>query len=352
MTILFDDGYISGIITEVSSQKIHVKILNSGILKTGKGINIPDSQLPLPAMTKEDLLDLQFGCDHDVDFIAGSYIRSAKNIQEIRDALSVAGCPEIPIIAKIENREGIENFAEIANIADGILVARGDLGVEVDVAKVPRLQKFMIRTCCSIGKPVITATHMLESMIVNPRPTRAEVSDVANAVYDLSSSIMLSAETAVGKYPIDAVRMMKRIAQETEADIEYRDFFMQQRFQELPEIEASTALAAVRTAYAVGAKAIVIVGLGDTVIRFVARLRPLMPILALADTEKRFHQLGAMWGVFPVLSTQGQNLEIAFSEIGRAAQEQNFVTAGDTTLVLSGNLFQKKPTINMMVVSI
>ncbi|OGN64965.1 MAG: pyruvate kinase, partial [Chlamydiae bacterium RIFCSPLOWO2_01_FULL_28_7] len=223
--ILFDDGYISAKVIEKDDDYILIEIQNNGILKSKKSINIPNVQLSLPAVTEQDIKDLKFGCENDIDIVAASFIRSADHVLEIKKILHQNNCSDVSVIAKIESAEGVDNFDEIAEAADGIMVARGDLGVEVDLSLVPKLQKIMIHKCYDACKPVVIATQMLESMIQNPRPTRAEVSDVANAIYDSSSAVMLSAETASGKYPIETVRQMKKIIHETESDFDYKDFF-------------------------------------------------------------------------------------------------------------------------------
>ncbi|MBU6446214.1 MAG: pyruvate kinase, partial [Verrucomicrobia bacterium] len=206
MRLLFDDGYITTEVIEKGERRAVLEVKNPGELKSGKGVNIPGAHIPLPALTDSDIDDIKFGCEHDIDYIAASFIRSAHHILTIKQLLSQEGKPEIQVIAKIESTQGVDNFDSIVQVADGIMVARGDLGVEVDLALVPKLQKMMIRKCYQACKPVVTATQMLESMIHNPRPTRAEVSDVANAIYDGTSLVMLSGETAVGKYPIETVQ--------------------------------------------------------------------------------------------------------------------------------------------------
>ena len=320
MKILFDDGYIEGQVIEVSGKTATIEIQNAGILKSGKGVNIPGADLPLPAMTDADLEDLRFGCKHDVDCIAASFIRSAEHVMAIKKVLAEDGYAHLPVIAKIESTQGVAHFDEILDVADGIMVARGDLGVEVDFAIVPRLQKMMIRKCYKKARYVITATQMLESMIANPRPTRAEVSDVANAVYDGSSAIMLSAETAIGKYPIEAVACMKKIVKETETDFPYRDFFAKRE-------GGSVAHSAVAMAYNIKAKAI----FSMEGIPIVASFRPEMLVIALASTEKQYHQLGAYWGVMPIFCPKGQEIQSAISA--------GLVQSGDVVVVVTNNAF-------------
>lgn len=254
--VLFDDGYITSQVVEKGSHGVIVEILNPGILKSGKGVNIPGAQIPLPALTEGDLQDLKFGCKHDVDFIAASFIRSAHHVLTIKELLAMEGKSGILVIAKIESTQGVENFDSIVQVADGIMVARGDLGVEVDLALVPKLQKMMIRKALQACKPVITATQMLESMIENPRPTRAEVSDVANAIYDSTSCVMLSGETAVGKYAVETVRRMKSIVFEAEGDFNYHRFFESHSQRDYHDVSSAVSLAAVKTAYSAHSKTI------------------------------------------------------------------------------------------------
>jgi pyruvate kinase len=223
--VLFDDGYVSSKVVERRKEGVVVEIQNPGVLKSLKGVNVPGLNANIPAMTEQDVKDIIFGCKQDVDIIAASFIRSADHVLEIKQLLSDQSKPVILVIAKIENSLGVENFDAIIQVADGIMVARGDLGVELPLKQVPSLQKMMIRKCVHAAKPVVTATQMLESMIKNPRPTRAEVSDVANAIYDSTSAVMLSGETAIGQYPIEAVSMMRAIVQEAEKNFRYEEFF-------------------------------------------------------------------------------------------------------------------------------
>lgn len=229
--MLFDDGYIISKVIECKKEGVWIEIQNAGLLKSHKGVNLPGANVDLPAMTQQDVADIIFGCQNDIDLIAASFIRSAEHVIEIKKLLAQQKKAEILVIAKIENRLGVENFDNIIQVADGIMVARGDLGVELPLREVPVLQKMMIRKCLRAAKPVVTATQMLESMIKNPRPTRAEVSDVANAIYDSTSAVMLSGETAVGQYPIETVSMMRSIIEETEKDFFLSGLFLSSRSQ-------------------------------------------------------------------------------------------------------------------------
>ncbi len=350
MHILFDDGYINSVVVAVSPEAITVEVQNEGLLKSGKGINVPGATISLPAMTAKDIADLKFGCEQDVDYIAASFIRSSHHVLAIKELLAKEGRADILVIAKIENAQGVENFDSIVQVADGIMVARGDLGVEVDLALVPRLQKMMIRKCYLACKPVVTATQMLESMINNPRPTRAEVSDVANAIYDGSSAIMLSGETAVGKYPIETVRRMSSIAKEAESDFNYRAFFEEHSQRGYHDVSSSVALAAVKTAYSANAQAIFAYTSSGTTARLVSRLRPQMPIIALTSKEKSYHQLAFNWGVVPVLATHCKNAKEAFSAVSSYALENKLISFGDVVVITAGVPFGKKGSTNMMMV--
>lgn len=347
MKVLFDDGYIIADVIETTSKYVLLEVENAGVLKSGKGVSFPGAIIPLPALTEKDFSDLQFGCKQDVDFIAASFIRSADHILSIKESLAKANKKNLPIIAKIESTQGVANFDDIIQVADGVMVARGDLGVEMDLAHVPSLQKMMIGKCNMVGKPVITATQMLESMIINPRPTRAEVSDVANAIYDGTSMIMLSAETAVGKYPIETVKMMKHIADVTEKDIDYEKFFNQHTEKQHKDISSSVAIAAVKTAYSANAKAIFAITTSGATARQLSQLRPSMPIIAITGDEKCYHQLAASWGVIPVIC-HSKNAKDALDIAKKFALSHGFISSDDIVVVTSGAPFGKQGTTNMM----
>jgi pyruvate kinase len=349
-TILFDDGYISSKVITATVDGIVVEITNGGLIKSGKGVNIPHAILNLPAMTERDIDDIRFGCRNDVDIIAASFVRSADHVLEIKKLLAEEKKPETLVIAKIENREGVQNFDSIVQIADGIMIARGDLGVEVPLSQVPILQKMMIRKCYLAGKPAVTATQMLESMINNPRPTRAEVSDVANAIYDSSSAVMLSGETAVGKYPLETVYMMASIVAEAETDFSYETFFNQHASLVYHDVPSAVTLATVKTAYTSNAQAIFAFTSKGSTARLLSRLRPSMPIIAMTANEKCFHQMAINWGVIPVLGKVCTTIVEAFSEISAYALEQQLVSYGDLVVVTAGTPFGMTGTTNMMVV--
>lgn len=350
MKILFDDGYIITKVIEVGAGEAIVEVQNGGILKSNKGINIPGAHIPLPAMTPQDISDLKFGCEQDVDYIAASFIRSSHHVLSIKELLAKEGKSDILVIAKIENSQGVDNFDSIVQAADGIMIARGDLGVEVDLALVPKLQKMMIRKCYLACKPVVTATQMLESMISNPRPTRAEVSDVANAIYDSTSAIMLSGETAIGKYPIETVRRMSEIVREAESDFNYRAFFEEHSKRDYHDVSSSVALAAVKTAYSANGKAIFAFTSSGATARLASRLRPEMPIVALTNRLKNYHQLAFNWGVIPVFSADCKNAKEAFASASSYALSKGIISFGDVVVVTAGVPFGKKGSTNMMMV--
>lgn len=348
--ILFDDGYICSHVIECTKDGAIVEIENGGTIKSGKGVNIPNASLTLPAITETDIQDIRFGCKHDVDAIAASFVRSADHVLSIKRLLAEEKKPDILVYAKIENSEGVQNFDSIVQVADGIMVARGDLGVEVPLSQVPGLQKMMIRKSYLAGKPVVTATQMLESMINNPRPTRAEASDVANAVYDGTSSVMLSGETAVGKFPLETVNVMRSIVRDAESDFNYRNFFDYHADLVYHDVPSALTLATVKTAYSSGARAIFVFTTGGSTARLISRLRPEMPIVAMTPNEKCYHQMALTWGVVPFLHEESKSLIEAFAAISSFALEQGFVSSGDLVIVTAGSPFGVPGTTNMMMV--
>lgn len=349
-TILFDDGYIISKVVSVDKTGVVVEIQNEGVVKSHKGVNIPNVNVPLPAMTQQDVSDICFGCMQDVDYIAASFIRSAEHVRQIKQLIFEQGKPQILVIAKIENALGLQNFDEILQIADGIMVARGDLGVELPIQEVPVLQKMMIRKSLQASKPVITATQMLESMIKNPRPTRAEVSDVANAIYDSTSAVMLSGETAVGKYPIQTVQLMRQIVEEAERDFPYRDFFYRDSRFDFHDVSSAISLASVKTAYSAGARAIFAFTSSGATSRLIARYRPEMPIVALTDSPKTYNQLALQWGVIPLDPISMASAQDAFIHTSQVARAREIVQYGDLVVVTSGAPFGVQGTTNMMMV--
>ncbi len=348
--VLFDDGYISSKVTEKHPDFLVIKIENSGVLKSQKGVNIPHAELQLPAVTERDIADIEFGCTNGIDILAASFIRSADHIITIKNILAKCKSSHVMLIAKIENALGVKNFDSILQVSDGIMVARGDLGVELPVTQVPRLQKVMIRKCYQAFKPVVTATQMLESMISKPRPTRAEVSDVANAVYDCTSAVMLSGETAVGQYPIETVKLMLSTIIEAEKDFNYEDFFYKDVSRQFfNDISSSVALASVKTAYSAHAKALIALTTSGFTARLMGRFRPEMPIIAVTPDEKTYHQLAFFWGTVPVLE-QVKDVKEGVQRASCFALTHKLVRYGDLIVVTSGTPFGVSGTTNVMLV--
>lgn len=350
MTVLFDNGYISSTVVSRDSEGVVVEIENGGIIKSRKGINVPNSDLNLPVVSEKDLADIKFGCDHDIDIIAASFIRSADHVVAVKELLRLENKTDIWVIAKIENRQGVDNVDSILQAADGIMVARGDLGVEVPLTQVPRLQKMMIRKACFAGKPAVTATHMLESMIQNPRPTRAETSDVANAIYDSTSAVMLSGETAVGQYPVRVVEVMKSIATEAEEDFPYKEFLQKHSEIVYNDVPSAVTLAAAKTAYSSNAKAIFAFTQSGLTPKLIARLRPKIPIVAMTSKKKCYHQLAFVWGVVPFYKEEPKSVEEAFNALSLFALEKDLVSYGDLVVVTAGQPFGFTGTTNTMMV--
>lgn len=350
MRILFDDGYIATYVVKVSPDGVLVHIENSGVIKSGKGVNIPNAELGLPAFTEKDVEDIRFGCRNDIDIIAASFVRSPDHVLAIKKLLAEEKCSDILVIAKIENSEGVQNFDSIVQVADGIMIARGDLGVEVPLSQVPKLQKMMIRKSYLAGKPSVTATQMLESMINNPRPTRAEVSDVANAIYDSTSAVMLSGETAIGRYPLESMYVMTSIVREAEDDFDYRDFFDYHARLVYYDVPSALTLASVKTAYSSNAKAIFAFTSSGSTARLISRLRPSMPIIAMTSSKKCYHQMSFNWGVIPLLSETCKTFDEAFEKLSKFACEQQLLSYGDLVVATAGTPFGISGTTNMMIV--
>jgi pyruvate kinase len=348
--VLLDNGYIITHVVDIDSRGVQVEVDHGGTIKSTRGVNIPSAEVELPPMTPKDEADIRFGCQQDIDWIAASFIRSAEHVLAIKKLLEDENKSDIAVIAKIENRMGVQNFDSIVQVADGIMVARGDLGVELPLTQVPRLQKMMIRKSFLAGKPSVTATQMLESMMVNPRPTRAETSDVANAIYDSTSAVMLSGETAVGNYPIQAAQVMKAIIEEAEADFSYYDFFKQSTQRTFYDVPSSVAAASINTAYSANAKAIFAFTTSGSTARLLSRFRPEMPIIAMTSNLKVYHQLALCWGVFPILCKEAHTIEDAKKKISEYALAKGLVQYGDLVVITAGTPFGRPGTTNMMIV--
>lgn len=335
-TLLINDGYISSKVVEIVPHGVIIEIENQGVISSSKGINIPNVQLPLPRLTKNDIDDIRFGCEQNIDVIALSFVRDAETVLQVKKILAEESKRYIQVIAKIENPQGVANFDEILEVADGIMVARGDLGVEVPLSVLPRLQKMMLNKCSMAGKPGIVATQMLESMIVNPRPTRAEVLDVANAIYDSSSAVMLSGETAVGKYPIETVSTMKTIIEEAEKDFHYTAFFEAHARRAHTDVPSAITLSAVKTADDLNARAIITFTKTGTTAQLISRLKPKIPILAFTPSEHTYHRLALQWGVQPILCKPYTVVETAVHEAGQYTLESGLTHLGDLLVIVVG----------------
>ncbi len=346
--ILIDDGLVAIRVEEVRGQDIVCRVENGGSLSSNKSINIPGVHIHLPALTDKDVSDIQFGVENDFDFIAASFVRRAADVEAVREVLHACGGDDVRIIAKIENQEGVDNIDEILAAADGIMVARGDLGVEIPAARVPILQKQMIRKGLQTGKPVITATQMLDSMMRNPRPTRAEVSDVANAVFDGTSCVMLSGETANGKYPIEALTAMGEIVEEAEGSIHYWRQFQKQRVVPASNINDAITHTCCLTAKDLNAKAILAATNSGRTARNICRFRPACPVAALTMHEKVRRQLAISWGVVPFLTGEVNSTDRIFSLSAEVALKEGLVQTGDTVVITAGVPLGKSGSTNLI----
>ena len=346
--ILIDDGLVAIRVDEIRGEDIVCTVENGGTLSANKSINIPGVHIHLPALTEKDVADIRFGVENDFDFIAASFVRQASDVEAVRQVLQDCGGESVKIIAKIENQEGVDNIDEILAAADGIMVARGDLGVEIPAAKVPILQKKIIRKGLQAGKPVITATQMLDSMMRNPRPTRAEVSDVANAVFDGTSCVMLSGETAGGNDPVEALTAMTGIVEEAEASIDYWRHFQKQRVVPASNINDAITHTCCLTAKDLDAKAILAATNSGRTARMICRFRPSCPVAALTMHEKVRRQLNICWGVIPFLTGEVNSTDRIFSLSAEVALKERLVQAGDTVVITAGVPLGKSGSTNLI----
>ena len=346
--ILIDDGLVAIRVKEVKGPDIICEVENGGVLSANKSINIPGAHIQLPALTEKDVADIRFGVENDFDYIAASFVRRAADVNAVRDVLHDCGGDNVKIIAKIENQEGVDNIDDILAAADGVMVARGDLGVEIPAAKVPYLQKQMIHKGLQAGKPVITATQMLDSMIRNPRPTRAEVSDVANAVYDGTGCVMLSGETAGGKYPLEALAAMVDIVTETEAGIDYWKEFEKGLIATSSNINDAISHTCCLTARDLNATAILTATNSGRTARRICRFRPACPIAALTMHEKSRRQMSLCWGVVAFLTGEVNSTDRIFSLTTEVALKEGLVQAGDTVVITAGVPLGRSGTTNLI----
>ncbi|MBR7142727.1 MAG: pyruvate kinase [Clostridia bacterium] len=349
--VMVNDGAIELRVESIADGEVLCRVVNGGVLTDRKSINLPDTEVPMPYIGEADRRDLLFGVENGVDYIAASFVRTAQDVLDVRRLLEENGAPDIEIIAKIENAQGVANIDEILRVSDGIMVARGDMGVEIDFEELPAIQKRLIHKCYTAGKRVITATQMLESMISNPRPTRAETSDVANAVYDGTSAVMLSGESAVGQYPVEAVRAMARISEQTEGNINYIRRFKQSDI--VPDgIPDAIAHATCTTAQDLNARAIIVVTQSGGTARMVSKFRPTVPIVAATTTPRVFHQLALSWGVYPVMAVPQTDTDALFDHAVECAVRNGFVENGDITVITAGMPLGVSGTTNTLKVHI
>ena len=350
--ILIDDGLIELEVKAIKGTDIICDILNGGELGEKKGVNVPYVKVNLPGITEQDKNDILFGIEQKFDFIAASFVRSAEVIREIRKLLNDNGGKDIGIIAKIENAEGVENIDSIIEASDGIMVARGDLGVEIPAEEVPYLQKLIIQKCNDNYKPVITATQMLDSMIRNPRPTRAETTDVANAIYDGTSAVMLSGESAAGKYPVEAVEMMAKIAERAEAAIDYKKNFFHYERAANQNVTDAVCHAACTTAIDLNAAAVIIVTKSGVSARNISKYRPSCNIIAGTTSDKAYRQLNMSWGVTPVHLEEQNEVFTLFDHAVAAGKKQGLLQPGDKVVIGAGVPLGISGNTNMLKVQV
>lgn len=350
--ILLDDGLIELEVLSRTDDEIVTKVLNSGELKSKKGVNVPGVSVNLPGITEKDAKDILFGIEQGIDFIAASFVRRASDVLEIRELLEKNHAGHIMIIPKIENREGVENIDEILSVSDGLMVARGDLGVEIPAEEVPLVQKMLIKKCNALGKPVITATQMLDSMQRNPRPTRAEASDVANAIFDGTDAIMLSGETAAGEYPVEAVKTMDRIAYRTEQALNYRELYETRSRDSETTITDAIGQAVTNTALKLKVSTIITATVSGHTAKVVSKYRPKALILAVTSTEEALRKLTLFWGVYPVLGKTAASTDEMLESAVDQALKSGFVHHGDLVVITAGVPVGEVGTTNLLKVHV
>lgn len=348
-TILIDDGLVGLTVESIDGNKIHCTVQNTGFVATHKGVNVPGVSIKLPALTEKDIADLKFGCEIGVNAVAASFIRKASDVETIRQILNENGGEHIQIISKIENQEGVDNIDSILAVSDGLMVARGDLGVEIPFEKLPAVQKMMIEKCNAAGKPVVTATQMLDSMMRNPRPTRAEVSDVANAILDGTDAIMLSGESANGDWPVESVQTMAKIATETEKKLNYETAVSKAKTH-VPAISGVISRAACNAANELKAAAIVSSTKSGATARRISQCRPECPIVAVTPCEKVAKSLAFCFGVYPVISEDHNSTDDMMVNATKLAVENGFAKSGDTVVIAAG--LDKVGSTNLLKVSV
>ena len=345
--ILVNNGLVIFEVKTIQGTEINCKVLTGGVLSDRKSMSFPGKVMRQVYLSEQDKSDLLFGIHNGVDFVAASFVSCKQDMMDLKAFLRENGGGDIDVIAKIENQHGVDNIDEICTVCEGIMVARGDLGVEVPFTELPAIQKHLITKCRMLGKRVITATEMLESMITNPRPTRAEISDVANAVYDGTSAVMLSGESAAGKYPVEALRVMGEIAEETEKHIDYVQQFRTREFVIHNRVDAISH-AACTMAIDLQAKAIVVTSLSGLTVRMVSRFRAPITILGLATGKRAWYKLALSWGVEPLLTEQFPNMEVLNYYALRAARDALGLQPGDTVVMTGGNTSGESGNTNVI----
>ena len=337
-TVTVNNGIVRFEVESIEGTEIHCKCLAGGTLSDRKSMSFPNKVMSGPYISQQDRSDILFGIAHGVDYVAASFVSTKQDVLDIRKLLDENGGEDIEIVAKIENRSGVDNVEEICSVCGGIMIARGDLGVEIPYVEVPSVQKKLTRMCRMLGKRVITATEMLESMIQNPRPTRAEITDVANAIYDGTSAIMLSGESAAGLYPVEAVKTMSRIAERAEQDIDYRGRMqrVKEDRQETPDITTAISYATCSVASDLNAAAIITVTMSGFTANMIARYKPGCQIIGCTLDEKVYRQLNLLWGVKPVMIQKERTTDALFEEAVFKAKQAGLVKTGDTVVITAG----------------
>ena len=348
-TLMLDDGLIELVVNDVTETEITCGIVAGETLKNSKSLNVPGVAIDMPYMSETDKADILFGIENDVDFIALSFVRTPQDIKDVRWFLQSHNSYNIELISKIENTEGVKNIDEIINISDGIMVARGDMGVEIPFEELPHIQKDIITKCYTSGKKVITATQMLESMQKHPRPTRAEITDVANAIYDGTSAIMLSGETASGEYPLKSLETMSKIAEKTESNLDYKTLRQKTWTAEKTNVSITDAICdgTCKAAHDLGAAAIVAVTLSGQSARMMSKFRPEIPIIAFTPKEKTYYQLSLSWGVAPLINEYIENTHELFNDVVKKVGEHKYANNGDI-IVVTGSTQYSSGTTNTL----
>ncbi|WP_287821490.1 pyruvate kinase [Clostridium sp.] len=347
-SLLVDDGLLELRINSIEGNEIHCTAMNTGYIGSHKGINVPNVSIGLPAVTEKDKSDLIFGCQQNVDIVAASFIRKASDVLDVRSILNANGGEKIQVIPKIETQEGVDNIDEILKVSDGIMVARGDMGVEIAIQKVPIIQKMIIQKCNKAGKPVITATQMLDSMIRNPRPTRAEASDIANAIFDGTDAIMLSGESANGDYPLEAATTMSNIAKEAEANLDYTDALNKRKENSIKNVSNAISLATCTTAEELNVTAIITSTQTGHTARMVSKYRPKCPIVAVTPSKEVARSLSLNFGVKSIVSNKLTSTDEVIEDAVKRSLDAKYIKKGDLVIVAAGIPISTTGTTNMM----